>query len=183
MNAKVIEPTVGRIVYYYEAKAGSGHNGAPTVTVTGPLAAHVTRVWSSTCVNVAVQNADGAGQFGRTSVRLLQPGEHRPETGQWVEWMPYQIAQTIAAEALHKAVDSAVAVGTISAGFVAAESNAPTREGRPIGFVPTNGDGGHYHSETEYRAVGRFETAIGELRNGKSIYQVLDYLRSVIKFN
>lgn len=95
-----ITPTVGRIVYYYEAKASTGLAGAPTVVITGPLAATVTAVHGETCVNVAVNNADGAGAFGRTSIRLLQPGEHRPELGQWVEWMPYQIKQAETAPAL-----------------------------------------------------------------------------------
>lgn len=110
--SKIIEPTVGRIVYYYDANTGIGRDGGQNVPVNGPFAAIITRVWSNACVNVAVQKADGSGQFGRTSILLLKPGERRPETGQWVEWMPHQIAQTFAANALNKAVvDSPQLIG------------------------------------------------------------------------
>lgn len=104
--SKIIKPTAGRIVYYYEAKAGSADNGTPTITVHGPLAAIVTCVWGDNCINVAVHNASGSGAFARTSIRLVQPGENQPAIGEWCEWMPYQIEQAGRAPVLNEIADA-----------------------------------------------------------------------------
>ena len=85
-----IKPTVGRFVHYYEARPAEQH-GSTGIFIAGPLAAQVTAVHSDTCVNVRISSADGARAYGRTSILLLQPGEHRPERGEWVEWMPAQV--------------------------------------------------------------------------------------------
>lgn len=133
--SKIIKPTVGRIVYYHHAKAGAANNGTPTVTVEGPLAAIVTRVWGPACVNVAVQNVDGAGAFGRTSLRLVQPGEARPALGEWVEWMPYQIEQAERAPTLNQLADANATLATakstaamVDAGVHKAIGDSPSAE-------------------------------------------------------
>lgn len=95
----IIKPTVGRIVYYYETIAGAGAtNGKSGFITIGPHAATVTQVHSDNCVNLAVFNQNGNGTFGRTSIKLLAPGETRPfhtnsNAEQWAEWIPYQIEQ------------------------------------------------------------------------------------------
>ena len=91
----MIKPTVGRIVIYTPQPIdGLAQNG------NEPLAAIVTAVWSDTCVNLAVFDANGI-PANRTSVLLLQDDAKRPvrldeetgeevETGYFCEWMPYQ---------------------------------------------------------------------------------------------
>lgn len=96
---KVITPTVGRKVWYWPSvtdKAGS----FPVQCVAGqPLDATVIAVWSDRMVNVLVTDICGK-QFPVLSCDLLQPGE-TPHTnadgqivGRYVEWMPYQQAQS-----------------------------------------------------------------------------------------
>lgn len=84
-----IPPTPGRVVWYYPYSTSDGSivpadNGQP-------LAAIVARVWSDTCVNLAIFDASG-NHHSRTSVLLVQPGNPRPDHG-FCEWMPYQIGQ------------------------------------------------------------------------------------------
>lgn len=134
--SKIIKPTVGRIVYFYEAKSGPYDNG-PTVKVTGPLAARVTAVHGDTCINVAIDNANGSGSFGRTSIRLLHPGEHRPTLGEWCEWMPYQIEQANQAEAIRDGARSLIDSGKAidpnrSLGEAIAEPNTRHSAGQAI---------------------------------------------------
>ncbi len=75
----MIQPTVGRVVHYYNRP------GMP-----GPLPAIVTYVHSDQLVNLCVMGTAG-DTFGRTSVRLAQPGE-APQTGvEYCAWMPYQV--------------------------------------------------------------------------------------------
>lgn len=57
-----------------------------------PLAATVAFVHGDRMVNLSVVDANGY-QFSRTSVRLIQEGDDRPENGGFAEWMPYQIGQ------------------------------------------------------------------------------------------
>lgn len=80
----MIKPTVGRVVLY---------RPYPTDNMAGaqekePLAAIVTRVWSDTCVNLCVFDANGVTS-SRTSVLLHQEENDRPAHG-FCEWMPYQ---------------------------------------------------------------------------------------------
>lgn len=86
--ATTIPPSPGRIVLYYpgpsESIARSG--GAP-------LAAIVCRVWSDTCINLTVFDANG-NTHPRTSVTLVQPGVPVPAE-QHCTWMPYQIGQAV----------------------------------------------------------------------------------------
>lgn len=104
--SKIIEPTVGRIVYYFEAKEGSSNQGTPTITVEGPLAAIITRVWSTNYVNIHAHNSCSGGAFHLNSLRLVQPGEARPALGEWCEWMPYQIEQAGRAPVLNEIADA-----------------------------------------------------------------------------
>lgn len=76
----MIQPTVGRVVHYFNVRPGFGAD---------PRAAIVTFVHSDTVVNLCVLDSSG-NTFGRTSVRLLQPGESQPN-GEYCSWMPYQV--------------------------------------------------------------------------------------------
>lgn len=72
----MIKPTVGRVVWYYPALDDSKRNG------TEPLAAIVTNVWSDTCVNLSIFDANGLN-FNETSVLLdaLSTGASREDGG------------------------------------------------------------------------------------------------------
>ena len=91
----MIQPTVGRIVYYYPSAQTPWHNFAP-------LAAIITHVWSDTCVNLAIFDANG-NPFSSTSVLLVQPDSERPTGGHFCEWMPYQVKKTTGSESGEKA--------------------------------------------------------------------------------
>jgi hypothetical protein len=83
----MIKPTVGRVVWYHPGKwAGD----LPKISGQ-PWAAIVTGVWSDTCVNLAVFDANGNAHKD-TSVLLYQ-GEGPKPDGSYCEWMPYQIGQ------------------------------------------------------------------------------------------
>jgi hypothetical protein len=97
----VIKPTIGRVVWFTPATSDNtlARNG------TQPLAALVTCVWSDTCVNLAVFDANGIAT-NRTSVLLLQGDGDRPD-GYFCEWMPYQKGQAAKTEALEAAAEKA----------------------------------------------------------------------------
>jgi hypothetical protein len=78
----MIEPTVGRVVLYHPPEAH------PDVE---HLAAIVTYVWSSECVNLVVFDANGE-PFARKGIFLFQGEGERP-ANDFAEWMPYQIGQ------------------------------------------------------------------------------------------
>jgi hypothetical protein len=61
-----------------------------------PLAAIVTKVWSDTCINLAVFDANG-NTHSRTSVLLYQGEGERPDVC-FCEWMPYQLGQAVRTE-------------------------------------------------------------------------------------
>ena len=89
----MIQPTVGRVVWYWPA--GVAHTEPP-------LAAMVAKVWSDTMVNLAVFDANGHAHGGYTSVLLIQDDAAVPSGGFYATWMPYQkgqAARTDAAEA------------------------------------------------------------------------------------
>jgi hypothetical protein len=91
----MISPTVGRVVWFTPSADDTiVRNG------TQPLAAIVTCVWSDTCVNLAVFDANGVAT-NRTSVLLIQDDAARPG-GYFCEWMPYQKGQAAKTEALEK---------------------------------------------------------------------------------
>ena len=86
-----IQPTVGRVVWFTPAAGDelkpNGHQ---------PLAAIIAHVWSDTCVNLAVFDANGANH-SRTSVYLAQDDTPRPGAG-FCQWMPYQKGQAAKTE-------------------------------------------------------------------------------------
>jgi hypothetical protein len=91
----VIKPTVGRVVLYKahsnETYPGAGDGFQPAI---------VCKVWSDTCVNLAVFDANG-NPSGRTSVLLVQPEAESPGAG-YCTWMPYQVGQAQKTEELEK---------------------------------------------------------------------------------
>lgn len=78
-----MKPTLGRPVLFYLAPA----TAEPAPAAKAAIIAHV---HSDTMVNLAVFDANGL-QFGVTSVQLVQPGQPRPEFGNFCEWTPHQI--------------------------------------------------------------------------------------------
>ena len=85
----MIKPTIGRIVWYYEADIHAQ-----------PRAAIICYVWSDTCVNLAVFSQNGFAE-SRTSVLLWQEGHGTPRPSSYfAEWMPYQKGQAAKTEAL-----------------------------------------------------------------------------------
>lgn len=96
----VIQPTVGRVVWYRPGEADSDMcmNGADE-----PLAAIVTAVHGDRCVNLAVFEANGA-MTQRSSVTLMQPGDDAAVTPSfgYCEWMPYQVGQAVRNEELEQ---------------------------------------------------------------------------------
>ncbi len=84
----MIKPTVGRVVWY--TPSADDHEEMAAAQLQ-PLAAIVAHVWSDTCVNLAVFDANGIAH-NRTSVLLVQDDGARPDGG-FCEWMPYQKGQ------------------------------------------------------------------------------------------
>jgi len=94
----MIKPTVGRVVLY------TPNQGSPDETLakgTGKLAAIITNVWSDTCVNLAVFDANGIAT-NRTSVLLVQEGNPIPTGGFYCEWMEHQKGQAAKTEELEE---------------------------------------------------------------------------------
>ena len=90
----MIKPTVGRVVWYHPDR-NSAESGFASSETCAAIIAHV---WSDTCVNLAVFDANGVAH-NRTSVYLLQDGSERPGSS-YCEWMPYQKGQAAKTEAL-----------------------------------------------------------------------------------
>ena len=86
----MIEPTIGRVVWYHPVPGELGYG-------IGPLAAIIVRVWSDYCVNLTVFDQNG-DPHGKTSVALVQDDE-APMYG-YAEWMPYQKGQADKTEAM-----------------------------------------------------------------------------------
>lgn len=85
----MIKPTVGRVVWFYPL----GHQ-----PYEQPLAAIVAHVWSDTCVNLAIFDANGVPMpKPPTSVLLVQPEAEVPAGGHYCAWMPFQVGQAKAA--------------------------------------------------------------------------------------
>lgn len=84
-----IEPTIGRIVWYWPAldPDGDGKRSAQ------PFAAIVCYVHDDPkFVNIAIFDKTGH-TYHRTKVELCQAEETRPTYAAFCEWMPYQIGQ------------------------------------------------------------------------------------------
>lgn len=115
MTAAKPTATVGRIVLFtddavrgFPAVLGQDDEGKEIVVraaVPGkeqPYPAQITHVNDDGTVNLEVagdavwpRNIAGAEPCRKTeaNVRLLQPGEARPTSGKFCEWMPYQVGQ------------------------------------------------------------------------------------------
>lgn len=81
----MIQPTIGRVVWYWPRLRNPGTQSSQ------PQAAIVTWVHSDVLVNLVVFDANGRPS-GRTSVELYQGQPDRPD-GEYCEWMPYQVGQ------------------------------------------------------------------------------------------
>lgn len=118
----MIKPTIGRVVWFHPA--GSSNDDQP-------LAAIVAHVWSDTCVNLAVFDANGIAS-NQTSVFLFQGDSDRPSSS-YCEWMPYQIGQAKA----QTGTGGVHTDGTTGGG----STNDPAPE--PPDTPPPAGGGGH----------------------------------------
>jgi len=92
----MINPTVGRIVWYRPDEADKKGSAEPPMQTCGddPLAAQIVAVHGPRMVSVALYDAAGR-HFARPSVALLQDDDKIP-SGRYVEWMPYQRERTAA---------------------------------------------------------------------------------------
>jgi hypothetical protein len=96
----MIKPSIGRVVWFYPA----GYNP----TTDQPLAALIAHVWSDTCVNLAIFDANGVPYPSPpTSVLLIQDDGPVPTGGLYCAWMPYQLGQAARTEQAEKRVHPA----------------------------------------------------------------------------
>ena len=102
----MIQPTVGRIVWYHPNLSDPG--GIVPGTVQAAIIAHV---WNDSCVNLGVFDPDGL-PYSRTSV-YLQQDEGVDQSLPYATWMPYQKGQAVKTEELE-----AKRGGTIGPGLV-----------------------------------------------------------------
>lgn len=88
----MIEPSVGRVVWYYPHQDDGG-------TVNGqPHAATVAHVLSARLVNLGIVNENGS-PYAKQGVQLLQDDDLAPTDGSgYAAWMPYQVGQAAKAE-------------------------------------------------------------------------------------
>ena len=101
----MIKPTVGRVVLFTPAVSDLP---ADKLCQNGiqPLAAIIVYVWSDTCVNLAVFDANGQSH-SRTSVPLLDLNdETRQGMSYFCEWMPYQVGQAAKTETAENALQA-----------------------------------------------------------------------------
>jgi hypothetical protein len=116
-RSTIIEPTVGRIVWYWEALPG-GFNRPDMIEDhmkrVQPQAAIVTWVHPviesddrapAFMINVHRFSPDGVG-IPNTALPLVQGDMPRPTQGGWCEWMPYQKGQAAKVEVLEARVQA-----------------------------------------------------------------------------
>jgi hypothetical protein len=89
----MIQPTIGRVVWFY-----------PKAGMSQPNVALIAHVWSDTCVNLAAFDENGI-PFNATSVLLVQDDNPVPDA-YYAVWMPYQKGQAAKTEALEKATSA-----------------------------------------------------------------------------
>lgn len=94
-----IEPTVGRVVWYWPHPDTDLLMPAMVILVGQPLRADVCAVNDDGTVNLAVNDAYGDAHQ-RLDVPLLQAGEAPPAGRSFCEWMPYQKGQAAKTEEL-----------------------------------------------------------------------------------
>lgn len=83
----VIEPTVGRVVWYHPMVSDGMISVGPQ-----PFAAHVVFVHHTRLVNLIVFDHVG-NAYPRSSIKLAQEGDAVPDRGGYCEWMPYRQGQ------------------------------------------------------------------------------------------
>jgi hypothetical protein len=92
-----IEPTVGRVVWYYPfVSEYIAHQAAGE-----PCAAIVAKVHGTRLVNLTIFDPNGV-PAGRTNVQLVQEGDKVPGGGGYCTWMPYQRGQAAKTDALER---------------------------------------------------------------------------------
>lgn len=89
----LIHPTVGRRVWYWPA---ANDKSLAINNRLQPCDAGIAFVWNDALINVSVADHSG-NMHSRTSVRLLQEGEHANAGEAYAQWMPYQTGQAKAA--------------------------------------------------------------------------------------
>ena len=101
---KIIQPTIGRKVWYWPTESDRGVNqyrgsfNRPPMEAfddSQPCDATVVYVHSDRLVNLRVTDHNGNTHV-RTSVTLVQPGDPEMSNGSsygYATWMPYQVAQ------------------------------------------------------------------------------------------
>ncbi len=94
----MIAPTIGRILWYYPP--------GPFNATQQPYAAMVAHVWSDTCVNLAIWDANGKPHpQPPTRLLLVQEDGEVPVDGSYCTWMPYQLGQAAKTEAAEAAAN------------------------------------------------------------------------------
>ena len=105
-SPKIIKPTVGRKVWYrpsefdLQGPGGMVCSNVDKPAAGQPLDATILAVFGERCVNVLVLDMMGK-PFTKTLVTLRQPGDPSMHdldgnpVGGYVEWMPYQAAQSL----------------------------------------------------------------------------------------
>lgn len=94
----IIQPTVGRRVWYFPSEYDRGLgtikplNSVMHADGVQPCDAGICYVHSTRMINLSVTDHNGV-QHARTSVKLLQDGDEVPEGGGYAMWMPYQVGQ------------------------------------------------------------------------------------------
>lgn len=97
----MIKPTVGRVVWYTPHVDSDARWDKEQ-----PLSASIAYVHGDRCVNIAYIDQAGVSHPS-TSVKLLQDGDAKPESGCYCEWMPYQKGQAAKTEQLEAAAAQA----------------------------------------------------------------------------
>lgn len=109
MNPSIINPTVGRVVWFFPA-TNAAESGFARPDDGTPLAAIIARVWTDSCVNLTVFDANGV-PHPRTSVRLVQDGQEGPVCHGHCEWMPFQKGQAKAQNQTRQYTDGTTVTG------------------------------------------------------------------------
>lgn len=115
----MIEPTIGRIVWFHP------HPDAPNQKLSGqPHAAKIAHVNADGTINLGCLNSLGL-PYAATNVRLIQEGQVAPIAAAYAEWMPYQKGQAAKTEQLQSQVETAK-TATATGAAPAAPAQAPT---------------------------------------------------------